>query len=50
MKVLIGFVWLRTGTGEDGNEPAASIKGGEFLGRLSNYGLLRYESPSGYVT
>jgi hypothetical protein len=35
------FIWFGTGTSEPGNEPLASIKGGEFLGQLSDYYLLK---------
>jgi hypothetical protein len=31
-KVWTGFIWLRIGTTENGNEPPGSIKGEEFLG------------------
>jgi hypothetical protein len=37
VKVWIGCIWLRIWTSEHGNERSGSIKGGEFLGWLSDY-------------
>jgi len=30
-KIWTGFIWLRTETGEHGNEPSGSTEDGEFL-------------------
>jgi len=41
VKMWTGFIWLRIrisgGLCEHGNEPLGSVKGGEFLDRLSHY-------------
>jgi hypothetical protein len=42
--VWIGCIWLRIGTSEHGNEPSGSIKGGEFLAKLSDCQLFKKDS------
>jgi len=39
-----GFVCLRMGGSEPGNEPAGSIQGSEFLDQLSDYQRLKKDS------
>jgi len=40
-KVCTGCMWLRMGISEHGKEPSVSIKGGEFLDKLSDCWLLK---------
>jgi hypothetical protein len=48
-EVWTGCIWLRidpmAGSCERGNEPAGSVKGGEFLDCLSDWWLLKKDCP-----